>query len=72
MPEFSEKETYEGVKCVGETAKAILVDIDGTRYWVPQSQVDNDSEVYKKGDVGDLVVSRWYAEKEGLGERRRR
>ena len=35
--------------------------------WVPHSQVHDDSEVYDKENTeGELVVSAWFAEKEGL------
>ena len=34
-------------------------------FWVPQSQIHEDSEVWKEGDEGELVVSGWYARKEG-------
>jgi hypothetical protein len=57
----------ENVRCVRETDKAILVeapDFDEPQ-WVPQSQVDDNSEVYKLGTVGTLVVSDWWAKKQG-------
>lgn len=56
----------EGVVCTGETDKAIFVDIEGEEHCIPKSQVDQDSEVYKKGTDGRLVISRWIAEKKGL------
>lgn len=50
-----------------ESDKAILVDIDGVKLWVPKSQIDEESEVYsKKSGGGLLVVSRWWAEQKGL------
>lgn len=49
-----------------ETDKALLVDIDGDEYWLPKSQILEDSEVQGKDDVGTLLVTRWWAEKEGL------
>lgn len=33
-------------------------------FWVPQACVHADSEVYKKGDEGKLVVKMFWAEKE--------
>lgn len=54
-------------KCTAETAKAILVEADGfdEPTWIPQSQIDDDSEVYGKGDEGTLVISEWFARKQG-------
>ncbi len=50
-----------------ESEKAILVDIEGVKVWVPKSQIDDESEVYsKKSGGGLLVVSRWWAEQKGL------
>lgn len=56
---------YE-VACIAETSKAIRVVINEKPYWIPKSQVDDDSEVFSEGDFGTLVVSDWWAEKEGL------
>ena len=49
-----------------ETDKAILVNIEGKDKWVPISQIDDDSEVYQKGDTGALIVSEWWAVESGL------
>ncbi len=50
-----------------ESEKAILVDIDGEKTWVPKSQISEDSEVYsKKSGGGELIVTRWWAEQRGL------
>jgi hypothetical protein len=56
----------EDARCIRATEKAILVEIDGDQHWIPQSQVDADSEVWKEGDEGTLVVSDWIAEQKGL------
>lgn len=58
----------EGVVCTAASEKAIRVRIDGDHYWIPQSQVTDDSEVYRKGDEGKLVITRWIAEQKGLAE----
>jgi len=39
---------------------------DGKQQWVPQSQIHENSEVWKRGDMGPLVVTQWWAEKQGL------
>lgn len=57
----------EDAECVAQTDKAICVrapDLDG-QVWIPQSQVHEDSEVWKEGQSGKLVVNEWWAEKEG-------
>lgn len=49
-----------------ETPKALLVEVEGEEKWVPKSLIHDDSEVYREGDAGTLVVPLWWAEKEGL------
>lgn len=53
-----------------ETAKALRIQLESedSPRWIPKSQIHDDSEVYDndKNSTGDLIVSRWYAEKEGL------
>ena len=66
--------------CIGETRwkdgtkrgqlKALLVDVpefddDDRQGWVPISVVSEDSQVWRKGDSGRLVLHAWWAEKEG-------
>ena len=63
---MDETETIEDVVCLRETAKAILVEIDGDEVWIPKSVIHDDSEVSAGGDEGDLVVAQWFAEREGL------
>jgi hypothetical protein len=57
---------FEDVFCEAETPSAILCSIDGAKHWIPQSQVDADSEVWRVGDEGTLIVTRWIAEQTGL------
>lgn len=40
---------------------ALLVEIDGKNHWIPQSQIHDDSEVWKPGDDGELVIPEWLA-----------
>lgn len=61
--------SVDGVEA--ETDKAILVEIEGEKRWVPKSQIHDDSEVYSKRSGeggGSLIVSTWWADKNGLGE----
>lgn len=60
--EWAELDDVEGL---GETEKALKVDINGNEEWVPRSQIAKDSEVTGEGDFGTLKVSRWLAEKRG-------
>lgn len=57
------------VECTRETEKAILVivSVGGTldEFWIPKSQIHDDSEVFELGGKGTLVVSRWIAEQKG-------
>ena len=57
MAEFRDKVRVEA-RCIRTTAFAILVEVDGEEVWIPQSQIDDDSEVWQDGDEGELVVSR--------------
>ena len=52
--------------CVGETEKAIRVEIEGESFWVPKSLIDDDSEVYADGHEGTLIIPEWWAEQEGI------
>lgn len=55
------------VKALIETDKALCVELpDGARKWIPKSVIHDDSEVWKYGDEGVLVVKTWWAEREGL------
>ena len=54
---------YEVIK---ETAKAILVSDGDDQLWVPKSVIHDNSEIWKTGQSGNLVVETWFAENEGL------
>ncbi len=66
MPSFPNKAKFENVRCIRESASAILCAIDGDEIWIPQSQVDDDSEVFGKNHHGTLIVSQWIAEEKSL------
>jgi len=70
-----DEEDFEFAKIDG--VKALLVSKSGAALlcthdswdkpvWIAQSQIGEDSEVYRKGDVGILVVRKWLAVKENL------
>jgi len=66
MAEFREKAAFPDARALRATEKALLCLIEGEEVWVPQSQIDDDSEVWRAGDEGELVLSAWWAEKQGL------
>jgi hypothetical protein len=49
-----------------ETEAALLVEIEGETFWIPKSQIHDDSEVYKADTEGTLVIPLWLAEEKGL------
>jgi hypothetical protein len=57
---------FPDVTAIAQTDKALLCEIDGVQHWIPQSQISDDSEVYKKGDEGKLVITHWIAKEKGL------
>jgi hypothetical protein len=63
----SDTHESEGVTVKLETAKALLVIFeDESEKWIPKSVIHDDSDVYKMGTSGTLIVQRWFAEKEDL------
>jgi len=58
--------SFAGVSCIAATEMAIQCKIDGEKVWIPQSQVDDDSEVWKLGDHGTLVITQWIAKEKEL------
>jgi len=57
-------------RALRETDKALLVELElhECTIWIPKSQIHDDSEVFDADDnaEGNVVVERWFAEKEGL------
>jgi hypothetical protein len=75
MPRYTHYEetvSIDDVKAIRSTQMALLVRIGGKKeeggmeVWIPQSQIDGNSEVWKEGDEGELVISQWIAEQKGL------
>jgi len=66
--DFRHTVSFENVICERQTAQAILVYLPDREepVWIPQSQIDDTSEVWKEGQQGDLVVSEWIAVQKGL------
>ncbi len=63
MPSFSKRVEIEDARCERDTPNAILVSLEHGEQsiWIPQSQIDDDSEVWKEGDEGTLIISEWIA-----------
>jgi hypothetical protein len=59
--------TIGEVTSILETNQAILIvlECDNSEHWIAKSQIHDDSEVWAKGQCGDLVVTQWYAKQKG-------
>lgn len=69
MEDDDDLPTYPA-RCLCESKEAIRViftdDYPSKRAeWVPKSQIHDNSEVYERGHVGNLVVTRWFAKQRG-------
>ena len=54
------------VECITENPKSIVLkDLCDKEFCIPKSVIHDDSEVWKFGDKGRLIVKTWWAEKEG-------
>lgn len=58
--------TFEEVSVTMERDKSLCCRIDGDDVWVPKSLIHDNSEVYKMGSEGELVVPEWWAIEKGL------
>lgn len=56
----------QNVTVIRDTEKALLVEIEGEEVWIPKKMIDDDSEVYKIGTEGTLVIPLWLAEEKDL------
>lgn len=70
VKEYDEKNVVvEQAECIRDTGKAVLIAlVDGSEHWIPQSNVHDDSEVSKRGDIGKLIVTKWIAIQRKLWE----
>ena len=61
------KHLIENCVVIKQTEKAILVESTDFEEpeWIPQSQIHEDSDVWKDRQKGDLIVKMWFAEKKG-------
>jgi hypothetical protein len=64
---MAETVEIEGAECIHQSDKAILVEVGLDKpVWIPHGQVDDDSEVWEKGQKGKLVITEWIATQKGL------
>lgn len=56
---------YERAEGIRDTERALLAQFGGQEAWIPKSQIHAHSEVRDEGDEGELIITRWMAEKEG-------
>jgi hypothetical protein len=70
--EHNELVEIDDCVCSIATSKAILVACEGEDVWIPASEIHEDSEVYKPGTEGILVIPRWVAEMKELPYRETR
>lgn len=59
--------SFDNCRSIKDSGKALLVlipEVDDEPVWVPQSVIDDDSEVWKERQEGTLVVATWWAEKQ--------
>lgn len=66
MERDTEYFTIYDVVCTHDTEHAILIEVDDEEYWIPKSQISDDSEVYEDGGEGTCIIPLWLAEKKGL------
>ena len=71
MPDFENKASFTNSYAQNDSPLALFVIADwdhGERRgeWIPRSQIDDDSEVWRLGQKGVLVISEWIALQKGL------
>ena len=60
---------YVDAEIVAKGGRAILCNVEGEEFWIPHSEITNDSELdgkSDKGDEGTLAIKRWLAEERGI------
>jgi hypothetical protein len=68
MATFKYQAEFDGVKIGRETPLAVEVFLaeQTTPIWIPKTQISDDSEVWKEGDSGTLIISEWIAAQKGI------
>lgn len=67
-PAAFEPVTIEDAKGVrlSKSQLGLLVHVCGEAFWIPVSQIDDDSEVCKPDTEGKLIIPTWLAVEKGL------
>lgn len=55
------------IKHVTDKGGALIRFDDGEEVWIPTSQIHDDSDIWKKGESGKLVLTAWICEQKELG-----
>jgi hypothetical protein len=69
MPALSLGKWTGEVTVMGASDRALQVLFEGELFWIPYSQIDDDSEMYHRkqiGKTGCLIISEWLARQKGL------
>ena len=66
MRRIGETFTVRDAVCIRETENAILIEVEDEEYWIPKSQIHDDSEVYEEGGEGTCIIPLWLAKKNEL------
>ncbi len=66
MGRRNETQYIDGCRAIKETEMAILVEYENEEFWIPKSQISEDSEVTEKDDEGVLAIPEWLADEKGL------
>ena len=70
--DYNDVETDIICKYIASTDKAILIEVDGEREWLPMSQISdasvdlNDIPALDRGDPLTITIPEWLAEEKGL------
>lgn len=61
--------TLEEVCVVRRTESSLLVEYEGEEFFIPFSEISDESEITEDsepGDTGELIIPEWLAEDRGL------
>lgn len=61
MTKSYEPVSFDDVEVLQDSGKAICVRVDDKEVWIPKTLIHDDSEVYKEGTEGTLVIPEWLA-----------
>lgn len=53
-------------RALHETEKALLVEVEGEKHWIPKAAISDDSETFEFGTDGNLIILEAIAESKGI------